>query len=71
MTGAFTESIVEGAALAWPEALGYAVLHGHEIAVGMFGAECSDPNYRDVVTKTIIYGKLWVSDAECQVEKAA
>ena len=46
---AFTESIVEEAALAWLEALGYSVLHGPEIAVGEPGAERSDPNYRDVV----------------------
>ena len=45
----FTESIVEAASLAWLEALGYAVLHGPEIAVGEPGAERSDPNYRDVV----------------------
>jgi type I restriction enzyme R subunit len=45
----FTESIVEEAALAWLEALGYAVLHGPDIAAGMFGAERNDPNYRDVV----------------------
>lgn len=45
----FTESIVEDAALAWLEALGYAVLHGPDIAAGMLGAERSDPNYRDVV----------------------
>ena len=46
---AFTESIVENAALAWLKALGYAVLHGPEIAAGEPGAERSDPNYRDVV----------------------
>lgn len=45
----FTESVVEDAALAWLEALGYAVLHGPEIAVGEPGAERSDPNYRDVL----------------------
>jgi len=45
----FTESVVEDAALAWLEALGYAVLHGPDIAVGMPRAERSDPNYRDVV----------------------
>jgi type I restriction enzyme R subunit len=45
----FTESVVEDAALAWLEALGYAVLHGPDIAAGMPGAERSDPNYRDVV----------------------
>mgnify|MGYP003412488920 CR=1 FL=1 len=46
---AFTESIVEDAALACLEALGYAVLHGPDIAVGELLAERSDPNYRDVV----------------------
>ena len=30
----FTESVVEDAALAWLEGLGYAVLHGPEIAAG-------------------------------------
>lgn len=34
MSGAFTESVVEGAALGWFGALGYGVLHGPEIAVG-------------------------------------
>lgn len=48
----FTESIVEEAALAWLERLGYAVLHGPDIAVGMLGAERSDPNYRDVVLES-------------------
>ena len=45
----FTESVVEDAALAWLEALGYAVLHGPDIAVGQPAAERTDPNYRDVV----------------------
>ena len=45
----FTESVVEDAALAWLEALGYAVLHGPDIAAGEPGAERGDPNYRDVV----------------------
>ena len=45
----FTESVVEDAALAWLEALGYAVLHGPDIAAGEPGAERSDQNYRDVV----------------------
>lgn len=34
MSAAFTESVVEDAALAWLEALGYAVRHGPEIAAG-------------------------------------
>jgi len=49
MAGSFAESVVEDAALAWLEALGYAVLHGPDMAVGMPGAERGDPNYRDVV----------------------
>ncbi|HEV2008682.1 MAG TPA: hypothetical protein VGQ88_08160 [Burkholderiales bacterium] len=35
----FTEFIVEDAALAWLEALGYAVLHGPDIAFGEPAAE--------------------------------
>ena len=31
---AFTESVVEDAALAWLDALGYTVLHGPNIAAG-------------------------------------
>ena len=34
-----TESIVEDAALAWLESLGYVVKHGLEIAPGELGAE--------------------------------
>jgi len=45
----FAESVVEDAALAWLEALGYAVHHGPDIAVGEPAAERTDPNYRDVV----------------------
>jgi len=43
------ESVVEDAALSWLTGLGYTILHGPDIAVGMPGAERSDPNYRDVV----------------------
>ena len=49
MTGAFTESIVEDAALVWLVSLGYVVLHGPDIAAGMLGTERSDPNFGDVV----------------------
>jgi len=48
MTG-FSESVVEDAAFAWLEALGYALKHGPEIAAGEPAAERSDPGYRDVV----------------------
>jgi type I restriction enzyme R subunit len=46
---AFSESVVEDAALAWLEALGYTVLHGPDIAAAEPGAERSDPEYRDVL----------------------
>ena len=49
MPSGFTESVVEQAALAWLESLGYAVLHGPDIAVGGTAPERSDPNYRDVI----------------------
>jgi type I restriction enzyme, R subunit len=49
VSGRFSESVVEDAALAWLEALGYTVLHGPDIEAGETGAERSDPNYRDVV----------------------
>lgn len=49
MNTRFAESVVEDAALAWLEALGYAVLHGPDIAASEPGAERSDPNYRDVL----------------------
>jgi len=39
---AFTESVVEDAALAWLEGLGYAIKNGLEIAPGEFGAERAD-----------------------------
>ncbi len=50
----FSESVVEQAALAWLEALGYAVLHGPDIAAGELGAERSDPNYRDVLLERLL-----------------
>ena len=49
MTDRFAESVVEDAALGRLDGLGYTVLHGPEIAVGMPGAERTDPGYRDVI----------------------
>jgi type I restriction enzyme R subunit len=45
----FAESVVEDAALAWLQSLGYALLHGPDIAVGEPAAERTDANYRDVL----------------------
>lgn len=67
MSAALTESIDGDAACARLEALGYAVLHGPDIAAG----EPGDPNYHDVVPKTIISSEQRVMDADHQVEKAA
>jgi type I restriction enzyme, R subunit len=46
---AFTESVVEEAALAWLDGLGYRVLFGPAIAAGEPGAVRTDPRCRDVV----------------------
>ncbi|NVO14049.1 MAG: type I restriction endonuclease subunit R [Rhodoplanes sp.] len=45
----FTESVVEEASLEWLGALGWAVLHGPDIAAGEVLAERKDPGYRDVI----------------------
>ncbi len=42
----FTESVVEEAALAWLASLGYSVLRGPNIAVGIPAAERADLIYR-------------------------
>ena len=54
MNSNFTESVVEEAALEWLEGLGYAVLHGPDIAFGQPGAERLDPNFGD----SILEGRL-------------
>lgn len=59
----FTESVVEDAALAWLESLGYAVLHGPAIAAGELAAERSDLNY----ASTMPPAKRWSrSQAACR-----
>lgn len=50
MTRGFTESVVEQAALAWLESLGWSVEHGLEIAPSVAGAERAD--YAQVVATT-------------------
>lgn len=49
--GQSTESVVEDAALAWLEPLGYTELHGPTIAVGEPGAERTGPNFRGVILR--------------------
>lgn len=46
----FSEAIVEDAALAWLESVGWSVTHGPEIAPGSLGAE--RPDYREVILAT-------------------
>jgi type I restriction enzyme R subunit len=45
----FTESVVEEATLEWLGGLGYAVLHGPEVAAGEPVAERDDSGYHDVI----------------------
>ena len=52
MTSVFTESVVEEAALAWLEGLGYDVLHGPDIAPGQQKAE------RDVFGQVVLEERL-------------
>ena len=40
-----TESVSEGAALAWMESIGYAVLHAPDIATGISGAPPAEAYY--------------------------
>jgi type I restriction enzyme R subunit len=51
MSSAFTESVVEDAALAWLESLGYTVKHGPEIAPGELFAEQAAPVAKYATTR--------------------
>src|SRR2546425_4677879 len=68
MNAKLTESVVEDAALTWLAALGYAVLHGPEIAAGEPAAERSDPNYRDVVLERRLRQALVLLNPELPAE---
>ena len=57
-TTALTESTVEDATLSWLEELGYAVLHGPDMAAGEPAGERSDPNAVMCCWKGV-YGKHW------------
>ncbi|MEO8034833.1 MAG: type I restriction endonuclease, partial [Acidobacteriota bacterium] len=69
--GSFTESIVEDAALAWLQDLGYIVLHGPELAPGEPAAERSDPLYRDVILEQRFRNALAKLNPEIPAEALA
>ncbi|MBZ0102337.1 MAG: type I restriction endonuclease subunit R, partial [Thermoanaerobaculia bacterium] len=54
----FTESIVEEAALGWLAGLGFGVLFGPDLAIGMLGEERADPSFRDVTLGGRLRGAL-------------
>jgi len=71
MNQAFTESIVEQAALAWLESLGYGVVPGVQIAPGELAAERADygavvfeRRLRDALLPKLISGDLRVRQME-------
>jgi len=59
---AFTESVVEDAALAWLAALGYTVAHAPQLAYGTPGAERTDPAFRDVTLDARLRDALVISE---------
>lgn len=74
---AFTESVVEDAALAWLESLSYAIKHGLEIPPGEPAAErqdygrwCWKTVYATRRCPSLSPGELRVKDAEKPVEGA-
>ena len=77
MSGPFTESIVEDAALEWLAALGCAVLHGPEVAPGELYAERSDygevvlaQRLREAPPPRLVRGELQALGAERSVRSA-
>ena len=70
MTTNFIESVVEDAALAWLERLGYMVKHGPEIAPGELASARQDygqlgleDRLRDTALPRLISGELRVPEA--------
>jgi len=76
MIDRFSESVVESAALAWLEGLGWAIKHGPEIAPDELFAErasctgVADENVpgRDALLPRLISGEIRVKDAEKAIE---
>jgi type I restriction enzyme, R subunit len=64
----FSESVVEAAARAWLEALGYEIKHGPDIAAGEADAERRDPGYRDVVLEQRLRNALAQLNPELPAE---
>ncbi len=71
MNSTFTESVVEQAALAWIESVGWSDRHGAEMAVSESVAGPSDYSavllaqlLRDTLLPKLISGELRVKDAE-------
>jgi type I restriction enzyme R subunit len=62
VSGQFTESTVEQAALAWLESLGWVVKHGPDIAPEGLFAERAD--YHEVVLPKFIHGEIRVQAKE-------
>jgi len=74
MSQAFTESVVEEAALDWLAGLGYAVAHGPEIVETERGSDYGRvvlaDRQRDALLPKLISGELRVRDAERIVGRA-
>ena len=68
-SGAFTESVVEQAALAWLESIGWVVRNGAEVAPGeSYGQVVLAQRLRDTQLPKLISGELRVQDAELFTE---
>jgi hypothetical protein len=75
MTQRFTESVVEDAALAWLESLGYTIKHGPEIGPEEIFAERADygqvvlaQRLRDLLLPKLISGDLRLLGTKSQIE---
>lgn len=75
---AFTESVVENAALIWLEDLGYSIKLGPEIAPGEFAAGRTyygraeiDQQLRDALLPKLISGELRVSRTDAVLKAAS
>ena len=68
-----TESVVEDAALAWFESLGYMVKHGPEIAPGELSADRVESGTlaasRDALLPKLLSGDVLVKDREQSLER--